>query len=68
MNAQEETQAVIAGLVNPPGLDLIQLAAQDTTGAELALIHIELMRDAGEVIPPSLLALELYLTTHRPTV
>ena len=68
MTAQEEARAIIAGLVNPPGLDLIQMAAKDATGAELALIHIELMRDAGEVIPPSLLALEMYLTTHRPTV
>ena len=70
MTAQEETRAIIAGLVNLPPYEagLMSMARTDDFGAELALVHIELMREAGEVIPPSLLALEQYLVTHRPAL
>jgi hypothetical protein len=58
MQFSGETKALFQGLMNPPRRDLIALAQVPEIGDELALAHVALMREAGEPIPASILALE----------
>ena len=65
MPLSAETQAVLDGLMHPQRRDLIALANVPDVGADLALAHIELMREHGEPVPTSLLALERVLASRK---
>jgi hypothetical protein len=65
MRLTDETRAVFDGLMYPQRRDLIALANVPDVGADLALAHIELMREHGEPVPTSLIALERVLTSGR---
>jgi hypothetical protein len=65
MQLIDETRAVLDALMNPTHRDLIELANVPGVGADLALAHIELMREHGEPVPTSLNALERVLTSRK---
>lgn len=58
-------EAFIGRLMDPSGDEFLTLAMQSELGADLALAHLDLMREAGEQPPASLLALERKLKPSR---
>ena len=50
--------------MNPQRSDLIELANVPDFGVDLVMAHISLMREAGEPIPTSILALENLLLSR----
>jgi hypothetical protein len=61
----KEAADVLKSLLHPARQDLIRLASVPEVGSDLVIAHIELMREAGESIPASLLALEAALRRGR---
>jgi len=61
----KEVADALESLLHPARQDLIRLASVPAVGSDLVIAHIELMREAGEPVPASLLALEAVLRRGR---